>query len=61
MLQYVKNIFRVGVDCARNFLRGLSGSTRKFSANVILQLEQSSRRLLSRFHSRLMVGIDVNQ
>src|ERR1700736_66052 len=61
MLQHVKNVLRVGVDRARNFFRSLSGSTRKFFANILLQLEQSRRRLLPGFHSWLMVGVDVNQ
>src|SRR5437899_2546318 len=61
MLQHVKNILRVGVDRARNFLRGLSRSTRKFFPDIVLQLEQPRCCLLSRFHYRLMVGVDVNQ
>src|SRR5438128_11269892 len=38
VLQNVKDVLRVGVNRARNFLRCFSGSGRKFSAHVVLQL-----------------------
>src|SRR5260370_21280728 len=61
MLQDVENVLRVGVDRARDFLGRFSSATGKFLAHIILKLQQSCRRLLSRFHARLMVGVDVNE